>query len=34
MEKLKFMALAGIVGIVIFMISFVIFFIVAVADGD
>ena len=34
MEKLKFMALAGIVGIVLFMASFVIFFIVAIADGN
>lgn len=34
MEKLKFMALAGIVGIVVFMTAFVIFFITAVADGN
>jgi len=34
MEKLKFMALAGVTGICIFMVSFVIFFIFAVADEN
>lgn len=34
MEKLKFMALSGVVSITAFMISFVIFFIVAAADSD
>ena len=34
MEKLKFMALAGIAGIVIFMTAFVIFFITAVVDAN
>jgi len=34
MEKLKFMALAGVTGICIFMASFVIFFIFAVADEN
>lgn len=32
MEKLKFMALSGVAGIVLFMTTFVIFYIKAVAD--
>ena len=34
MEKLKFLALAGVFGICVFIIIFVIFFIFAVADED
>jgi hypothetical protein len=33
-EKLKFLALGGVVGIVIFMVVFTIFFITAVGDSD
>jgi hypothetical protein len=32
MEKLKFMALSGVAGIVIFMTTFIVFYIKAVAD--
>ena len=34
MEKLKFMALAGVTGIVVFMITFAIFFIFSVLDDN
>lgn len=34
MEKLRFMALSGVAGIVIFMVTFIAFFITSVLDDD